>query len=240
MFELLQRCVLGLSVALLLACAADELDASRLDGQVPSDELDGSYADALVADAGSQAASPLDAGAPDATLATGPEPGALVGITASHNDVRAAVNTSTALPALSWSPAIAEVAQRYADKLAARCAFVLEHSAPEQRLGYGENLAAFADKRLAAGLPGSARETVELWASELACYTYGPFASGVNERCTAACGMYGGCGHYTQLVWRGTRKVGCGVAQCQADGELRSFWVCHYDPTGNVLGELPY
>jgi hypothetical protein len=39
-------------------------------------------------------------------------------------------------------------------------------------------------------------------------------------------------GHFTQLVWVGTQRLGCGVAQC-ADMDV---WVCRYDPPGNVQG----
>jgi hypothetical protein len=46
----------------------------------------------------------------------------------------------------------------------------------------------------------------------------------------------GVCTHYTQVVWRTTREVGCGMA---FDGE-RQVWVCEYDPAGNVAGHRPY
>ena len=37
-----------------------------------------------------------------------------------------------------------------------------------------------------------------------------------------------GTGHFTQIVWKDTKKVGCGVAG--------SFAVCRYQPAGNFLG----
>ncbi len=50
------------------------------------------------------------------------------------------------------------------------------------------------------------------------------------------------CGHYTQLVWRDTERVGCGVANCNnVDGfGAGNLWVCNYDPPGNYVGERPY
>ena len=45
------------------------------------------------------------------------------------------------------------------------------------------------------------------------------------------------CGHYTHIVWRDTREVGCGVAT-GADGS--GVWVCNYNPAGNVDSESPY
>ena len=43
------------------------------------------------------------------------------------------------------------------------------------------------------------------------------------------------CNHYTQLVWRASRKIGCGVNRAGA-GKWKVFVVCHYDPAGNTGG----
>jgi hypothetical protein len=94
--------------------------------------------------------------------------------------------------------------------------------------GLGENLARFW------GQAGSAQTTVNLWASELSCYTYGAFMRG--DSCTSACDESGGCGHYTQIVWRNTTEVGCGVASCGSS----EIWVCNYSPPGNYVGQNPY
>ena len=71
----------------------------------------------------------------------------------------------------------------------------------------------------------------ELWVSERDCYTYGTFMRG--DDCSGSCS---GCGHYTQVVWERSRRLGCGVATCGGS----SVWVCNYDPPGNVLGQAPY
>ena len=44
------------------------------------------------------------------------------------------------------------------------------------------------------------------------------------------------CGHFTQIIWRGTKEVGCGVA----GGDNGQFWVCFYSPPGNIIGYKPY
>ncbi len=44
------------------------------------------------------------------------------------------------------------------------------------------------------------------------------------------------CGHYTQVVWRNTKEIGCGKAEC---GD-RAIVVCNYDPPGNVMGQTPF
>ena len=44
-------------------------------------------------------------------------------------------------------------------------------------------------------------------------------------------------GHFTQLVWKETRELGCAVRQDCPDGPL---WTCHYYPPGNVEGVGQY
>ena len=44
---------------------------------------------------------------------------------------------------------------------------------------------------------------------------------------------YLGYGHFTQMVWRGTRRIGLGRAQ-SADGK-RTIIVANYDPPGNYV-----
>lgn len=43
-------------------------------------------------------------------------------------------------------------------------------------------------------------------------------------------------GHYTQLMWRDTGRVGCAV---EANGEY-DILVCRYAAAGNVIGERPF
>jgi hypothetical protein len=47
-------------------------------------------------------------------------------------------------------------------------------------------------------------------------------------------------GHYTQMVWRGTYVVGCGIAPPGAGGLPYSILVCVYYPPGNYIGRAPY
>lgn len=154
--------------------------------------------------------------------AGGMETGRLTGITKAHNMVRASVNASKPLPDLEWSEDLAQVAQSYAEHLGATCELVHSHGA------YGENLALFGGQR------ATADTVVGLWADEGQCWTYGAFMK--SDACSASCDA---CGHYTQIVWRNTKLVGCGVADCQGGGQ-REIWVCNYDPPGNVITQNPY
>lgn len=126
-----------------------------------------------------------------------------------HNAVRAHVD----VPPLRWSEPLARYAQEWAETLLRENVF---HHRPVSP--YGENLF------MVEGGSCAPEEVVRAWAAE--SRNYDPAAG----RCRAE------CGHFTQIVWRATRSVGCAVAR----GRGREIWVCNYDPPGNVAGERPY
>jgi pathogenesis-related protein 1 len=126
-----------------------------------------------------------------------------------HNAVRAQIG----LPPLAWSSQLAKVAQYWADHLISTRE--LRHQ-PNNR--YGENLYAIS------GGTSSPAQVVKLWADEARSY----------DVRTNSCADV--CGHYTQIVWRATRDVGC----AEATDRYRQVWVCEYDPPGNVVGYWPY
>jgi pathogenesis-related protein 1 len=128
---------------------------------------------------------------------------------AAHNAVRAKLQ----LPPLAWSEKLADAAQQWANTLIKDGSF--HHPA---RSPWGQNL---YDVTGGEFLP---EQIVVGWASEGAKYDY------ESNRCT------GMCGHYTQLVWRDTKEVGCAVAR----GGNREVWVCDYAPPGNYVGKRPY
>jgi hypothetical protein len=77
--------------------------------------------------------------------------------------------------------------------------------------------------------------------AEVACWEFGTIRG--SEQCDTACVQdlnSNGCGHYTQVVWRNTERVGCGYSTCQAQGFNFEVWVCNYDPPGNFIGQAPY
>jgi len=155
------------------------------------------------------------------------ETGRMIGMTEAHNRLRAMVPASPALPPLTWSVELAATAQAYSDQLASTgCG--LSHSTTD----YGENL------YWQRGLTVTASDVAESWYEEVMCYTPGPFMRG--DMCDMACTdamNASGCGHYTQVIWRNTQRLGCGVAVCPSGAEI---WTCNYDPPGNYLGQNAY
>jgi hypothetical protein len=116
------------------------------------------------------------------------------------------------VPGLTWSSGVAAYAQEWANNLQSQ-GCDLEHRPSGM---YGENIA--------GGYGMSAQEVVDMWASEKAYYDYE----------TNSCS--GVCGHYTQVVWRSSTQVGCGMATCGG----KEVWVCNYNPAGNYIGMKPY
>lgn len=200
---------------------------------------DGDASDA----AGATDASDVDAGdGRDAQGGGNPESGRLVGITAAHNAVRAAVQTTPPLPPLVWSQTIADYAQQWATSLAtSMCAQPQHRSAAElEAKDYGENLATFGSGGLLQAA-STAQQAVNAWAAEEACWTYGTIQG--TEKCDVTCytNLHSdGCGHYTQVVWRASTQLGCGVASCKNGALSEDIWICNYAPAGNFIGRAPY
>ena len=139
-------------------------------------------------------------------------------VLASHNRERHAVG----IPPMRWDTGLAASAKDWADHLAATGAF--EH-APESRAGReGENLWAGTRGRF------SAEAMVDGWIREKRNYRSGRFPH------NSVTGRVADVGHYTQLVWRRTLRVGCAKATGGEDDVL----VCRYSEPGNYMGETPY
>lgn len=110
---------------------------------------------------------------------------------------------------LTWSDELASYAQAYADKY--DCSGTLTHSGGK----YGENLAAGYD---AAG-------SVNAWYDEIKDYDYS------NPSYSSA------TGHFTQVVWKGSTQLGCGIKNC--NNAWGNYVICSYSPAGNVIGKFP-
>lgn len=48
-------------------------------------------------------------------------------------------------------------------------------------------------------------------------------------------------GHYSQLVWADTTKIGCGLMKyTESNGSEKQLFICNYGPTGNWQGKAIY
>jgi hypothetical protein len=136
---------------------------------------------------------------------------------AAHNRERAAIG----VPPLEWDEQLAADAANWAEALAATNSFVHSRADPTDPEVQGENL--WAGTR-GAWAP---EEMVGLWLAEKRDYRPGVFPA------VSRSGDLDRVGHYTQVIWRETRKVGCAIAR----GADEDFLVCRYSQGGNVMGQ---
>ena len=153
----------------------------------------------------------------------GGEPEALAGITAAHNAVRERLS----LPDLLWDDALAAIALEWAEQCVddVSPSGLVDHNSgrSDDYEGYvGENIYG------STGRVGP-QDAVHSWASEQQYYDY--------DTNTCASGQQ--CGHYTQVVWRNTARVGCALVTC-SDLRFSGTVVCNYSPGGNIGDLRPY
>ncbi|KAJ3695711.1 hypothetical protein LUZ60_001088 [Juncus effusus] len=115
---------------------------------------------------------------------------------------------------LRWDKKLARFARRWAYKMRANC--TLTHSPSP----YGENL--FIGE-------GHYRidQAVDEWVKERWSYHWSSNSCNPNEM----------CGHFTQMIWEGTGRLGCARMKC--NNATFTFFTCNYDPPGNYIGRRP-
>jgi hypothetical protein len=47
-----------------------------------------------------------------------------------------------------------------------------------------------------------------------------------------------GAGHFTQVVWKETQKVGAGYVRLKFGNSNYVLFVCNYSPSGNYMGQF--
>ena len=156
----------------------------------------------------------LSASATASTLTIPPETRAAMRFVQLHNHVR----LSAGVRPLFWDAALAGAADRYAAELARTGRW--GHSPLAARPGQGENL--WMGTRGAF----SVEQMVGAWASEGRWFRRGRFPQ------VSTTGSWAEVGHYSQMIWPGTIRVGCAVRSSARNDYL----VCRYSPAGNVVG----
>ncbi|XP_055510560.1 peptidase inhibitor 16-like isoform X4 [Leucoraja erinacea] len=136
-----------------------------------------------------------------------------------HNRFRSEVPDATNMLRIKWDTHLEKIATKYSKK----CAW--KHNPNRGRVG--ENLYATNGALVPA-------KGVEDWYMEIYDYDYN----------TMVCTAGKMCGHYTQVVWATTEKVGCNVNFCDKlhglDNKNLTILVCNYSPPGNVVGVKPF
>ncbi len=127
------------------------------------------------------------------------------------------IRAEVGLPPLEWDCQLAEAAQRWAEYLAEHGLFEHEPNSP-----YGENL------YMVYGSIPTLVEAIEDWYEEKKNFKLG----------ADWCKNFQEVGHYTQLVWKDTTKIGCGMAKYK--GKNAYVIVCKFYPPGNICNELPF
>lgn len=136
-----------------------------------------------------------------------------------HNGER----TALGVPVLDWDDALAADAARYAVEMAKTGLF--RHSprsgraipsgenlwmGPHRLYGYQVMIGSFLDERKLFRVEGKLPDL-------------------------STTGRWQDVGHYSQMIWRGTQKVGCALGE----GAQYDYLVCRYFPAGNAFGKGP-
>ena len=172
---------------------------------------------------------------------------------ASHDAARKAVGVDP----LAWSDELSAVARDWLSEQQDRLIEEAKEGWTERRIvlpahrpdnQYGENVAGWAG----ASAPGAER-VVAWWLSEQAAFDKlnadGSYEFG-DEMGKTEIDAQGNerpviVGHYTQVVWKATRRLGAAKLTFVLKddrGTIRTYMavVCNYDPAGNVEGQQPF
>ncbi|XP_054018119.1 GLIPR1-like protein 1 [Dryobates pubescens] len=143
-----------------------------------------------------------------------------------HNSLRSGVQPSASnMRYMSWDAALARTARAWAK----RCIFEHNTYLSEGHQGHpnftsiGENLWAGTYQAF------NVSSAINAWYDEVGSYNF------ATQKCTKV------CGHYLQVVWDYSYKIGCAVTYCKEVAGIpdAAYFVCNYSPCGN-LPRKPY
>ncbi|XP_040845943.1 GLIPR1-like protein 1 [Ochotona curzoniae] len=145
---------------------------------------------------------------------------------AAHNEWRGRVRPPAAnMKYMVWEDGLAKMARAWANK----CQFKhnaclnIPYECYENYQFVGENIWLGESKVF------SPRDAVIAWFNESNFYDFDSIS------CTKV------CGHYTQVVWASSHRVGCAVKICPNLGKgSTAIFVCNYGPAGNYPNQHPY
>ena len=139
-----------------------------------------------------------------------------------HNSIRSEYGLSDLL----WDAKLEKKAQEWANTIAKNNVFA--HSSSAFRGGMWENLYMYSSSL--QKVISSGADAVYSWIDEGWNYDY----------TSNSCAPWAMCWHFTQIIWKATKRIGCGQSTRKAWKMTNIYWVCQYDPAGNILWQKPY
>ncbi|XP_070785100.1 GLIPR1-like protein 1 [Enoplosus armatus] len=142
-----------------------------------------------------------------------------------HNTARSSVSPPASnMLYMTWDEGLAITARAWAR----RC--VVEHNIYLNDVRRVHPTFSSVGENIWTGYPPSSfsvTQAIKRWVDEEQYYDYN------SNRCTDV------CGHYTQVVWASSYKVGCAAQLCP-NGVSNVVFVCNYATAGNMNGGKPY
>lgn len=163
---------------------------------------------------------------------------------AKHNEYRA----KHGVPLMELDERLNQSSQAWAEKLKQDATEAVKqgkpipfnHSQRDTRPDEGgENL--YQDASYGMDRPDAATQAakaVDKWYNEIEVYDYSNPGEMKSDAPPEKARF--GIGHFTQVVWKDSTKLGCGSANANIDGMDYNFTVCQYSPTGNWIGQANY
>uniref|UniRef100_H0X2D6 SCP domain-containing protein n=1 Tax=Otolemur garnettii TaxID=30611 RepID=H0X2D6_OTOGA len=133
-----------------------------------------------------------------------------------HNSLRRQVSPPAAdMKFMGWDKNLAKTASAWAHKCK-----IAHNDCLDVANGCHAGFAFVGENLWTGGEGGfSPHVAVNSWYNETAFYNFE----------TLSCSKV--CGHYTQVVWANTYKIGCAVAKCPNLGGSTVVFICNYGPT---------
>lgn len=133
---------------------------------------------------------------------------------------------------LVWDEELATIAQRWTDQ----CTFghddersLLDGTYTGQNAYWASSSVESTEDAVQAGLAGATQN----WYDEVSDPGFNP--ANINPYA-----FNSGTGHYTQVVWAETDRVGCGVVYYKQDGWFSTLVNCNYARGGNFINQAMY
>jgi pathogenesis-related protein 1 len=146
-----------------------------------------------------------------------------------HNDARRSnlvPAPSPELPLVTWDDVLADTAYNYLSKCQSTDGGLVDHNANRTKDYAALGGSAYVGENIFASSASSVvpKDAVDSWMGEASDYVPGDAAS---------------AGHYTQVVWRDSVRIGCAIVNCPSV-RFHNTVLCDYAPGGNINGKTPY